>query len=79
MGALKSDGVPQRVVDALEFDGGWLTVAGVALEVGVSDEHARRALYHLRKRGLVKNRFITLRAGAERAGRWESRTEWKTT
>lgn len=77
MGALKSDGIPQRIVDALAFDGGWLTVAGVALEVGVSDAHARHVLYGLRKRGLVRNRSVTLREGSERAGRWEARTEWK--
>lgn len=59
-GRFNARGLPARSLDLLETDGGWLTTAGVALELGAAYESADRALSRLRDRGLVESRVVEL-------------------
>lgn len=47
----------KRLLDVLEADGGWLTAEGAALEAGISDQAAKRALHRFRNGGQVETRF----------------------
>jgi predicted transcriptional regulator len=86
-GQLTSTGLPARILDVLETDGGWLTTEGVALQVGGRDDSVQRALYRLHDRGLVESRRFRLAQVSGRPSRTYSgnglgswfdwRTEWR--
>lgn len=75
-------GNPLRILDLLETDCGWLTAAGIADRLGISDDTAERALYRLREHGFVQSRDVELAAvgGVTVDGRnkyrVETRREW---
>lgn len=62
---------PERIVDELALDGGWLTTAGVADLVGAREVTVDRALWRLLKQGLVERRLIP------RPGRNVRVSEWR--
>lgn len=78
--------IPSRILDLLETDGGWLTVAGIAMELNANEESVDRALYRLRQRGQVQHRDVELaRSGRTNhtaygsstgSGSAEHRREW---
>lgn len=47
----------KRLLDVLEADGGWLTAEGAAMEAGITDQAAKRALHRFRNGGHVETRF----------------------
>lgn len=56
-GQLHSGGIPDRVLDVLVTDGGWLTTQGVCLLFDEKDEETvRTALGRLKRRGFVVSR-----------------------
>lgn len=57
---LHTKGIPARMLDLLETDGGWLTVHGLAHELEANPESVERALWRLRLKGLVECRRIEL-------------------
>lgn len=58
---LHSNGLPARILDVLETDGGWLTTDGVALELGWENtESVYRALSRLVVRGFAEHRQVQL-------------------
>lgn len=65
VGQLTRNGLPARVLDVLETDGGWLTTEGVALQVVGKLDTVRHALYRLQRLGLVESRQVEL---AKRGG-----------
>lgn len=76
---MRRGGTPAQILDLLEFDRGWLTAAGIAVDLKLSEELVDRCLYRLRKAGRVENRKVGL-AGSRRgdkAGTPEIRTEWR--
>lgn len=56
--AVYEGGVPALVLEVLQLDMGWLTKEGLMLDLPrpVSDVTVARALYRLRKHGLVRSR-----------------------
>lgn len=60
LGGMNSRGYPARVLDALETDGGWLTVDGIQLVVGGRTDTLRRALERLKHRGMVERRLVEM-------------------
>lgn len=56
--ALTPRGVPARILDRLETEDQWLTVAELVLRLDAKEEAVSRALPRLRDRGLVHSRFI---------------------
>ena len=63
---------PARILDLLETDGGWLTVEGMSLYLGVTTETVQKALERLRNSGFVIMRELPL------AG-FDIRYEWRMT
>lgn len=63
---------PARILDLLETDGGWLTVEGMCVHLGVTGETAQKALERLRNSGFVVMRELPL-AGCD------IRYEWRMT
>lgn len=49
---------PERIVDLLETDGGWLTIQGIATDLRTKTETVQRALFRLRRAGRVRARQI---------------------
>lgn len=49
---------PERIVDLLEIDGGWLTKDGIATDLRTKPETVERALFRLRRAGRVRARQI---------------------
>jgi DNA-binding transcriptional ArsR family regulator len=66
---MHSDGVPARVLDKLQIDGGWLTVDILADELGEHHDTVRRALGRLKDKGLTDSRCYLVEA------RWGPRME----
>jgi predicted ArsR family transcriptional regulator len=83
---LHQNGIPARLVDVLETDGGWLTVDGLAHQLDAKFESVRRALERLAARGIVEHRSVPLAlmsppAGSYRGGSGprglDIRSEWR--
>ena len=69
----------------LEWDGGWLTTEGIAMEVDLSPDTVDRSMWRWREGGHVETRRIDLagsggltRRGTKN-GTVEARREWKAT
>lgn len=77
---LWQEGLPARILDQLETDGGWLTVPGLACDLDATPAAVRRALFRLRGKSLVESRSVDVRgwvdlySGRERVQR---RQEWR--
>jgi predicted transcriptional regulator len=69
---------PDRIVDLLDIDGGWLTVDGIADRLGISPTTASRALYRLRNAGLVESRYVELARSRPGKASLDGRSEWRT-
>jgi hypothetical protein len=52
-GETKPGGTPERILDLLEIEHRWLTLAEIAATLEVKEETVDRALYRLRKAGRV--------------------------
>lgn len=82
--SLHRGSIPSRLIEALELDGGWLTVEGLALVVAASEASIRRALWRLRRRQEVEHRTLLMAIGdggksPERRGEWRFKTTRVTT
>jgi hypothetical protein len=85
-GRLNRRGLPARLLDFLETDGGWLTTDGLAMALDEQRNSVDKALDRLKQRGLVENRLVPLatavasraktRVGVGGLG-FDSRTEWR--
>lgn len=66
-GYLHRGRIPDRVVDLLEVDGGWLTRDGIAVALRAKPDSVYRALLRLRKADRVRSR------------QWDAqvRSEWR--
>lgn len=85
---LLRDGIPARLMDLLETDGGWLTVDYLAMRLDAKPESVESALTRLRDRGLVESRVEELASRESTrvptvyaSGQWnaftDSRREWR--
>lgn len=85
---LHRNGIPIRLVDLLETDGGWLTLDYMAMKLDEKEESVERALIRLRDRGLVETRSFELASrpsgrvpSVYGSGEWnsamDSRREWR--
>lgn len=63
-----------KVEDWLHIDGGWLTAAGIAEDLGHNIDSIERALRQLREKGVLESRVVEL-AMAHRG--FNERTEWR--
>lgn len=57
LGGIHPGGVPDRTLDLLSIDGGWLTVQGIAQDLSAKPPTVEKALWRLRKRGRVVSRW----------------------
>lgn len=73
---MQREGAPARILDLLETDRGWLTVAGIAHALDLAEYLVARSLWRLSVRGLVERRRVGL-AAVHGAGHTESREEWR--
>lgn len=80
-GQVVPGGLPDRVLTELGFDGGWLTVDGVAELLHADRFHVDRTLFRLRSAGRVESRIVELasisRSGNRGKAGIEVRTEWR--
>jgi len=83
-------GTPARLLDVLETDGGWLTIAGLAMRVDAQERSVDRALWRLHAKGCVDYRVVEMatgHAGPRAPSKWslhqphtawvERRSEWR--
>lgn len=77
MKSMHSNGIPVRLLDLLETDGGWLTVDGIAVGLDVKPESVSRALYRLRNTGLVESRRVELLASTAPSRRPAGTPKWQ--
>lgn len=73
--------IPDRILDLLRIDGGWLTTEHIAMRLEAQRKSVERALWRLRAAGLVRSRQLELaykRRGTfgGPAGAWDVRREW---
>lgn len=67
----------ERVLDLLQIDGGWLTKAGIADRLGVTEDQALHALQRLRDGGMAEMRSVGLSVRKHRTGAVvDQRVEW---
>lgn len=57
LGGIHPGSVPDRTLDLLSIDGGWLTVQGIALDLSAKQPTVEKALWRLRRRGRVQSRW----------------------
>lgn len=84
---LRENGLPVRILDVLETDGGWLTTDGIALQLGWENtESVYRALRRLLLKGLVEERLVHLAGhlnpptqtySGSGVGIMDTRAEWR--
>lgn len=85
---LHPHGIPVRLMDLLETDGGWLTLDYMAMKLDEKVESVERALIRLRDRGLVETRVEELASrpsgrvsSVYASGQWNSsmdtKREWR--
>lgn len=84
---LATNGIPVRLMDLLETDGGWLTLDYMAMKLDEREESVEKALVRLRDRGLVEDRMFELalecppggsfRGGMRRRPLLDVRREWR--
>jgi Fe2+ or Zn2+ uptake regulation protein len=68
----------EHIVDALDIDGGWLTVDGLAEWLGRHPDTIKRYLLMLSDAGMVASRQVELAySSSTHAGGVEKRTEWR--
>lgn len=57
-GWTKAGYLPERILDLLDIDGGWLTARGIAMDLHAEYDSVNRALFRLRRNGKVRSRFV---------------------
>lgn len=65
---LSSNGIPARLMDRLETDGGWLTLEYLAMVLDANPDSVERALQRLFQRDLIEKRVIQLALASTPAG-----------
>lgn len=60
------NGLPTRILDVLETDGGWLVIDSIADALDAKPDSVKAALRRLGERGLVESRSVPLVASIPR-------------
>ena len=76
-GVLYRGGAQERILDLLMIDGDWLTQAGIAHALGLSEATIHKSLYRLRKTGLLEERIVEMSSSLNVHRQVEKRREWR--
>lgn len=55
---INSGATPDRILEWLELDGGWLTALSIATDLKIERRTVERAMVRLKERGLIKARKL---------------------